>query len=343
MTDIFSLEEVCERLEGAKSILILTHTRPDADTLGSAFALRRLMGLMGKDCKVINDDTIPKRLRFISRAETIGVETLPQDFVPDLIVSVDVSSPELLGKYRETYADRVDLAIDHHAVGTRFANETYMNPLGACGEIIFDIYSEFEKKEKKYLDKEAAVYLYAAICSDTGSFKFESVDAATHRRAAALLECGIDHSSITRRLYDSKSLSQVNATKVALCALHFAADNRIAIINFTKKMREENNLTREDIDDIIVLTRTIEGVEIGIVIKQNDDDPTTFKVSMRSNRAADVSLLCAGFGGGGHKRAAGCTVIAENEILAEQKLLEPVIAEIKRLTEGGFLDEEEDF
>lgn len=334
-----SLSEVADILMTPESVLILTHTRPDADTLGCAVALREMLLSLGKTCEIANDDIVPKRLRFIfgENAESepdLSVERL-EGFAPDMIVSVDVSAPGMLGKLEEQYAARTYLAIDHHALGTPFAEKTYTDPLGACGEIIFDLAGEFEKRGGKTINRAAAAALYAAIISDTGSFRFESVTPLTHKRAAALLEYGFDHSEVARRLYDSKPMSQIIATKVALNNLHFYNENRVAVINFTMKMREENNLSREDIDDIISITRSVEGVEIGVSIKQSDDDPALFKVSMRSNRIADVSKLCAEFGGGGHKRAAGCTVTAVNEYDAEAKLIAVINKELSALDAAG--------
>lgn len=333
-----TIADVCDRLEAPDSVLILTHTRPDADTLGSAFALREMLRALGKRCEVINDDDIPKRLRFIFGVESLREDTLPEDFEADLIVSVDVSASKLFGSYEEKYAPAVGLAIDHHALGTPFAPDTFVAPVGACGEIIFDISREFASRGRSVLNRSAAIALYAAICSDTGSFKFDSVTPETHKRIASLLEYDINHAEIARRLYDSRPISQVMGTKVALCNLHFYSQNRVAVINFTRKMREDNNLSREDIDDIISLTRSIEGVEIGMSIKQSDDDPTLYKVSMRSNRVVDVSKLCAAFGGGGHKRAAGCTVNADNEYAAEAQLMAEINNELARLDADGAFD-----
>lgn len=332
-----TLSDVCDRLEAANNVLILSHTSPDADTLGCAAALREILRALGKRCHIIDDDDIPKRLKFIinvgegEEAESLSEELLPPDFVPDYYVSVDVSTSKLLGDYAEKYAPKINLAIDHHALGTPFAPETFIMPTGACGEIIFDISREFESRGRQVLNRAAAIALYAAIVSDTGSFKFDSVTPETHMRIAALLKYNINHAEIARRLYDSRPVSQVMATKIALCNLHFYADNRVAVINFTKKMRDENSLTREDTDDIISLTRSIEGVELGMSIKQSDDDPKLYKVSMRSNRIVDVSKLCALFGGGGHKRASGCTLTADNEYAAEAALMAQINNEFRRL------------
>lgn len=330
-----TFEAVCDRLEAASSVLILSHTRPDADTLGSAFALRELLRLMGKGAEVINGDDIPKKLRFIFGVDSLAPETLLEGFAPDLIVSVDVSTAKLLGTLEADYAEKVELAIDHHVLGTPFAKATYVGDVGACGEIILDIFAEFERRGKVTLNRAAATALYAAICSDTGSFKYEAVTADTHRRIAKLHEAGINHAEIARRLYDSRPISQVMATKAALGALHFYAGGKLAVINFTREMMKPDNLTSEDIDDIISLTRGIEGVEIGMTIKQNADDLTLFKVSMRSNRVADVSRLCAMFGGGGHVRAGGCSISADNEIVAEKALVAAAVRELEALEAAG--------
>ncbi|MBQ8249466.1 MAG: DHH family phosphoesterase [Clostridia bacterium] len=327
--------EVCDKLEAASSVVILTHMRPDADTLGSGFALRELLRSLGKRAEVINGDDIPKKLRFIFGVDSLRPELLPADFTPDLVVSVDVSASKLLGELEEEWASRANLAIDHHVLGTPFAKNTYVGDVGACGEIILDIYREFKARGRDLLNRAAATALYAAICSDTGSFKFESVTAETHMRIAELHSVGINHAEIARRLYDSRPISQIMATKAALNALHFYCDGKLAVINFTQAMMAEDNLTREDIDDIISLTRGIEGVEVGMSIKQNAEDLTLFKVSMRSNRVADVSKLCAVFGGGGHVRAGGCTVNAPDEKAAEEMLVREIEREIRALEQSG--------
>ncbi len=341
MSDItkVTLDAVCDRLFAAKSVLILTHMRPDADTLGSAAALRELLLGLGKTAEIINADVpLPKRLRFISEAESLTPDKLPADFSPDLIVSTDVSASHLLGELESEYAPKTALAIDHHVLGTPFASETYVGDVGACGEIIVDIFRIFKKRGYDLMTKKAATALWAAICSDTGSFKYEAVTADTHMRIAELLSCGINHAEIARRLYDSKPITQVIATKLALNTLRFYHSTKIATVHFTEKMLIDNGLTREDIEEIIGLTRGIEGVEVGVSLKQSDTDPTLFKVSMRSNRVADVSKLCALFGGGGHVRAGGCTVNAADIDEAEKMVVSEIDKELSRLEAEGAFD-----
>ncbi len=334
-----SLEAVCDRLYEASRVLILTHARPDADTIGSAFGLRELLLGLGKEAEVINaEPTVPKKLQFITEAAFITENSLPEGFSPDLIVSVDVSAPHLLGELTEKYAEDTALAIDHHVLGTPFAAETYVGDVGACGEIIVDIFREFRKRGYELLTKRAATALWAAICSDTGSFKYEAVTAETHRRIAELMSTGINHGEIARRLYDSRPVTQVLATKLAFNTLCFHHESKIASVYFTQDMLRENGLNSEDIEEIIGLTRGIEGVEVGVSVKQSDTDPTLFKASMRSSRVADVARLCAVFGGGGHVRAGGCTVKAPSVDDALKMLIEVISKELTRLEAEGVFD-----
>lgn len=341
MSDVqmITLDAVCDRLFEAKSVLILTHMRPDADTLGSAVGLHELLVGLGKTAQIINSDVpLPRRLQFLAQTDSLSADRLPGDFVPDLIVSADVSAAHLLGELEAEYAPKTALAIDHHVLGTPFAKETYVGDVGACGEIIVDIFRIFKKRGYDLMTKKAATALYAAICTDTGSFKYESVTADTHMRIAELYSAGINHAEIARRLYDSKPITQVIATKLALNTLRFYHSSKIATVHFTQQMLLENGLGREDIEDIIGLTRGIEGVEVGVSLKQSDTDPTLFKISMRSNRVADVSKLCAVFGGGGHVRAGGCTVNAADIDEAEKKVVSEIEKELSRLEAEGAFD-----
>lgn len=331
-----TLEAVADRLEAADTVLILTHMRPDGDTLGSAVGVRELLRALGKKAEILNADaTVPKRLQFITNTDKLTADMLPKDYSPDLIMSVDVSAPHLLGEIESEYAPKTSLAIDHHVLGTPFAPETYVGDVGACGEIIADLYRIFRKRGKALLNKTAAIALYSAICTDTGNFKFEAVTSETHIRIAELMSVGFDHAEVARRLYDCRPITQVMATKLAMGTLNFYHNNKIAAVHFTQDMMKENGLTREDTEDIIGITRGIDGVEVGVSVKQSDTDPTFFKVSMRSNRVADVSKLCALFGGGGHIRAGGCTVYAPNAEAAEAMLVKEIDAELSQLEADG--------
>ena len=317
MNDI-TLTEARERLDAAKSVLLLTHMRPDADTLGSAAALCGMLKQLGKSCEILCGDKVPKRLAFLA-GEDLSPAHLPGDFLPDLIVSVDVSSPELLGSLADGLAKKVGLAIDHHARGTRFAKESYVETLGACGEIIFDLAVLWEEDGKKVLTKEVAEALYAAIASDTGRFQYEAVTPKTHLRIAGLLTVGIDHAEIARRLFEEQSPGELRAMKMAYQLLHTYLDGKLAVINVSAETLAEYQLTKDDISDVISVARSGEGVEAAVTIREEEGNK--YKVSLRTARLLDASAICAIFGGGGHKRAAGCTLSALSEYDAEAMIV----------------------
>ncbi len=330
-----TLSDIARRMLLAGRIVILTHYRADADTLGSAVALSEMLTSLGKKVKIYNGDLIPERLTFLT---DMGDFEKDGNFKPDLIMSVDVASAGMLGALRDEYGNNTEISIDHHIKGTAFAEYTFVEDSGSCAEIIFELSQVLcDFCGNDLINKNAATALYAAISSDTGSFKYESVTSETHKIIAALLEKGIDHAEISRRLFDTNTKTQVKATGIAINALKFYANGKIALISFTQKMLSDNGLKRDDIESIIDIARKIEGVEIGISVKQAEENANEYKVSFRSKRYADVSALAAEFGGGGHIRAAGCTLIAPNADEAERMIAEAAEKYIKK---GGCDDGE---
>lgn len=304
---------LANRLETAEDALIIMHVRPDADAAGSAFSLKRLLELMGKRAFCVCSDELPARLRFLSSQESTLYKNLPADFTPKTIISVDVASPSQLGELEEVLGKRVDVMIDHHKSGTPFA-DNYIRPgIAATGEIIFELSREMlHRKKITEIPREIDFCIYTAISSDTGCFKYSNVTPDTHRRAAKLLASGIDTAEINRLLFDSKSPEIVQAEKLAMQSLRYFCDGKISVVPFSAEMKRENGLLDEHTETIVDIARSIDGVMVGIAIKQSDKEPESFRVSLRSNCDVNVAEICMGFGGGGHVRAAGCTITAKD-------------------------------
>ncbi len=299
-----------EEAEDAHSIM---HVRPDADAAGSAFSLKRILEAMGKRAYCVCSDELPARLRFLASQESTLVKNLPADFTPKTIISVDVASPSQLGELEALYGERVDIMIDHHKSGIPFA-DNYIRPgIAATGEIIFELSREMlHRKKIPAITREIDFCIYTAISSDTGCFKYSNVTPDTHRRAAKLLASGIDTAEINRLLFDSKSPEIVQAEKLAMQSLRYFADGKISVVPFSAQMKKDNDLLDEHTETIVDIARSIDGVLVGIAIKQSDRDLTSFRVSFRSNCDINVAEVCMGFGGGGHVRAAGCTIVADD-------------------------------
>lgn len=302
------IKKAAELLLGINDIVIFTHFKPDFDTIGSAKALEYALRKIGKRAQFVCPDTMSKRFGLICEE----LETQIPKFAK-VAVCVDMATDVMLGKYREQYKDKILLSIDHHAMSLPFAEYTCCNPkASATGELIYDICNLMQVK----LDKTLAEYLYCAVSSDSGCFKYGNTTAKTHVIAAKLLRQGINTAYLNRMMHDIRTQGQLSLEKLALESLKYYADGKIAIMTVTTKMCENSNAGVSDIDALVQLPRTIEGVEVGITIKQLDED--MYKVSVRSNDYFDATKLAGYYGGGGHLRASGFSVSGKLDVLKEE-------------------------
>ncbi len=316
-----SFEALCERLCEKKNTLIVFHSRPDADAVGSAFALRDLLCAMGINAICASSDEVPERLSFL--AEDVQGSVLLDDLATghERVISVDSASPSQLGSLFDRLRKDIDIMIDHHGVGTVYADNYIRPDAAATGEIIFDIAEWLlENGRVAYIPQRAYNCLYAAISSDTGSFRYANTTPKTHACAAKLIELGVDVAEVNHRLFESKSLKQIKAEGEATRRLTVYEKGRVASVTFPYSAVFSLGLTEEHLGTLIDVPRSLTGVEVAMVIKQTEDRGT-LRVSMRSNTDFDVSAVCARFGGGGHARAAGCSIEAANVEEAEKILL----------------------
>ena len=320
-----SFDALCARLEDTQNTLILFHRNPDADAVGSAFALKQVLKELGSAAYCLCQNEVPTRLRFLmdgSQDSTLP-ESLPADFEIERIISVDSASPAQLGTLWEPYGDRIDLMIDHHAAGEPYADSYILPEAAATGEILFDIVKKLATEGKVHITDTLCADLYAAISSDTGCFRFSNVTPKTHLRAAELVASGIDCAEINHRLFESKTMEQLRAQAAAISNLLLFADGKIAVTTFPYALKAALGLSDEHLDLLVDVARSLMGVKVAISIRQPGTEGI-FRVSTRSNCDYDVSALCAKFDGGGHKKAAGCTVLASDMEDATNKLLQAI-------------------
>ncbi len=288
-------------LRKANDILILSHQNPDGDTLGAAFALYYGLKQLGKRARIECADGIPERFRFGGLPEF-------ESFEPQCIVAVDIAALQLLGKGMQKYADRIDLCIDHHPTNTGYAKKLLLNSqAGATCEIMYELFLLM----KLEITPMIANYLYMGIATDTGCFKFSNTTAQTHYAAAGLIGLGADYIRINVRFFETKSKSRILVERQALDSIRFYFQERCAMFVVSKKMIEETQADESELDGISAIPRQIEGVEIGITMREKENG--RYKVSMRSGESIDVSKICAMLGGGGHMRASGCVVEGQLE------------------------------
>ncbi len=321
----FSIREVAARLLSAERLVFVMHRRPDGDAVGSATALIRIAEALGKEATGLCEDKIPERLAFLT--EGLSFSTEPSDPTATYI-AVDVASPPQLGTLAETLKERnisISFMIDHHAIGEPFADHLVVCQAAAAGEIVFDIGEELIREGKlTALPKQAARALYAALSSDTGCFRYSNVTPKTMRTAAALLEYdGVDAADINHRLFETKSERQLRAEAFAIEHTDTSRDGKVAWVTVTQKQKESLGVEEEHLETVIDMVRSRAGVEIAVAIRETPSG--TFRASLRSS-GFDVASVAAVFGGGGHLRAAGCSIDAHTV----DEALEAILEEISR-------------
>lgn len=326
MTDLqlspLSFEDVLERLCEPADTLVLFHRAPDADAVGSAFALRMILEELGSRAFCVCQDEVPLRLRFLMHGlqESVLPEAIPEELDAMRVISVDTASPSQLGTLYDLFAGRVDFMIDHHGMGEPYADYYVLPEAAATGEMMFDIVKQLATEERLSVTPELCTNLYAAISADTGGFRYSNVTPETHLRAAELLESGIDTASINHRIFSSRTMEELRAQAAAISNLQLYANGKFAFVTCPYALKVALGLKDEHLEGLVETARSLMGVSVAVSIRQPKAEGV-FRVSMRSSAEIDVSAICARFGGGGHKKAAGCTVTAADMDEAVQKIL----------------------
>lgn len=310
---LLTFSQTVDIISQKQNTLILCHARPDCDTLGSAFALRSLLCEMGARAWCLCANEVPHRLRFVlSGQESVLYENMPADFEAERVISVDTASPSQLGKLFEIFQGKISLMIDHHGIGEQYADGYIKPDAAATGELIFSISRELISRGViDRIPPEADACIYAAVSSDTGGFRYSSVTPETHRIASELVASGVNSAEINRKLYEGKPLIQLKAEKLGFDRLELYREGTISVLTFPYELKKQYGIEDEYLETLIDVARTVEGVEIAAALRQ-PEDKNVFRCSMRSNGDSDVSRICAKFGGGGHAKAAGCTICASS-------------------------------
>ena len=293
-----TVEEAARWLLARDHYLILTHRRPDGDAVGCAIALCLGLRSIGKDVWIWENPQFTPR--YAPRLAGLTRQDVPQDAV---LVAVDMASEGLLPFGGEQFAGKTRLCLDHHPSNTGYAAETLVQPeCGGCGELIWDLLLAL----KAEITPAMAEAVYIAISTDTGCFRFGNTTARTFRTAAQAVEHGADIAPINRTLFEIKTRGRLQLEARIMEHMEFYADGRVAICCLPQTWVEELQVTEDDLDSISGFPRTIEGVEIGVMIRNSE--PGKAKLSVRTAPGYDASAYCARLGGGGHAAAAGCAV-----------------------------------
>ncbi len=293
------------------NIVILPHDNEDGDALGSCFALRLVLLAIGKNAHVELTHR-HKYCDFLFGAD----DDRPLDGYT-LAIAVDCADVDRMGE-RSAIFEQCDerLVIDHHATNKGFGMVDVIDGnASACGELIYKLALELGVE----ITPEIATDIYLAISSDSGGFRYSNTTPETMRIGAALLECGAKAVQANEMLFESQSVQKFTLMRNALDSLEVFNDGKICVVSITYQQFLDSGAKPEEMDGIVTIPRSLDTADIAIFLREKADG--TVKVSMRCNENADVSKICAYFGGGGHVKAAGCTLDCSLEE-AKNKIIE---------------------
>ena len=297
MNGRLTVQEAAARLRQMNNVLLLTHVRPDGDTIGSAAALCQALRDVGKTAYLLYNPEITDT--YAPYAEPYWAS---EGFVPEHIVSADIAALNLLPDNAAAYASRVELTIDHHGSQEFFAAETCLDAdAAACGDIIYRVIRELTA-----VTPAIALLLYVAISTDTGCFVYANTTADTHRIAAELLETGIDVGPVNKVLFRTKSKTRLAMEARMVADMELYDGDRVVVMSIPLSLRQELHATEADIEELSSLAALVEGTDCGITLRELK--PGRVKLSLRTGPRVDACAVCQRLGGGGHTAAAGATV-----------------------------------
>ena len=293
---VLTAREAAGYLEALDNVLLLTHVRPDGDTIGSAAALCRALRDCGQTAYLLPNPEITA-----TYAPYAAPYWAPEGWEAEHIVSVDIADVSLLPENAKPYQERIELAIDHHPSQGFFARNTCLEAdSAACGEIVYEIIQHLTA-----LTADIALPLYVAVSTDCGGFQYGNTTARTHRIAAALMDV-VDVAAVNKALFRTKSRVRLAMESRMVADMKLFDHERVVVMEIPLALRQEMQATDADIEELSALPALVEGTDCGVTLRELDGGK--IKVSVRSGPRVDACALCCILGGGGHHAAAGATV-----------------------------------
>ena len=277
--------ETAAALRGMDNVLILTHVRPDGDTIGCAAALCQALRDMGKTAYLLYNPEITA-----TYAPCAAPYWAPEGFAPEHVVSTDIAALNLLPDNAAAYADRIELAIDHHGSHGFFAEQVCLDAdAAACGEILYGIIRELTA-----VTPDIAMLLYVAIATDTGCFVYSNTTAQTHRIASELLGCGIDVGPVNKALFRTKSRTRLAMEARMVADMTLFDQDRVVVMTIPLSLRQEMHATEADIEELSSLAALVEGTDCGVTLRELR--PGVIKISLRTGPRVDACAVCQKLG-----------------------------------------------
>ena len=334
--DIENYKAVWSLLKGAKRVLISGHLSPDGDSLGSMIAMARMLNDAGIQAFATADVNALGKLGFLRGVDgLIPVRKLKRQRF-DLFLAVDCGALDRLPPEARPFAEKLPLVcIDHHVTSTgEFAKASIIDPTASsAAEIVW----RFAKWMGWKLDPVIAEALWVAIVTDTGRFAYDSAKPGTMRAAGDLLKYGVRTALINDIIYGTFPKRAIELKRTAWRSLHIWKNGKVAEVSLTRDDFRAVRGTKADAEDIIEIPRSVVRNEIALFFYQIPDRTKETRCSIRTRGDWDATVLAAKFGGGGHRKAAGCTIkapmgVAKRQMRAAVKdLLKSVLRKTARI------------
>ena len=293
---VLTPREAAGYLEALDNVLLLTHVRPDGDTIGSAAALCRALRDCGRTAYLLPNPEITATYEPYA-----APYWAPEGWEGEHIVSVDIADVSLLPENARPYQERIELAIDHHPSQGFFARNTCLEAdSAACGEVVYEIIRHLTA-----LTADIALPLYVAVSTDCGGFQYGNTTARTHRIAAALMDV-VDVAAVNKALFRTKSRVRLAMESRMVADMKLFDRQRVVFMEIPLSLRQEMQATDADIEELSALPALVEGTDCGVTLRELTAEK--IKVSVRTGPRVDACALCRILGGGGHHAAAGATV-----------------------------------
>lgn len=312
------VKEIFNLINNSDKICIAGHKAPDGDCIGSVMALYNFLKPLNKNITVLMDGNIPYNYKAFIDEKIISNSYNNEEY--DLLIVLDTSDRKRLGKFENVLNNsKKKVVIDHHKTNEGFGNINIIDTeMSSTGELVYDIL----KAADADISLEVAALIYLAILTDTGKFSYRNTTSNTHRKAAELIDIGVNVSEIDNIVYNSKPSNIVRAFMECVSGVELYYDNKLGITAITKNILNKHNADMADIDGVVEYIREIKEVEVSCVLKENDEGT---KVSLRSKNNIDVAAVSVKYKGGGHAKAAGFDI---NENIESTKKI--IIEEFKK-------------
>ena len=320
MQEIF--KKVWNKILNSNHIVLAAHINPDGDALGSSLSMYPILKNLGKKVTIFNiTKPLPKYLDFLPNFNKI-TNKLPKNY--DLLISFDCGSFDRLGiEEKPSFL----INIDHHISNTKYGDINIIDPKAASSsQVVYNLL----KANGVDINKEAAICIYTALVTDTGSFQYESVNDKVFEMAADLVKSGVKPDFVAKMLFERDRLSRLRLLAKAYDTIELCCDGKVAFVEVTKEMMEITGAIKDDTDTIVNSVRAIASVEVACMLREDEEG---IKISFRSKNYVDVSKIAVKYGGGGHIRAAGATIINEFNFEKVKNMLREDLKKIIKVEE----------